>query len=290
MMRARFYPALALTAALLSWPSTGARAENPPLPDRAPIPTMLPSKEQFGPPQPPPDAMSTMPPVPTPRPAPSGLDALVDPDPANPPEVGPPAEEAPKYIADERSGVEPEKTLPANEVSCRKRLDTLGAEFQNETSLASPDGCSLPYPVSLRTLAPGISLDPPATMDCAMAEAASRFVAGQVQKTVGATYGKGVKSVGQASAYVCRPRNGTTKFSEHAFGNALDIATITLDDGTALTVGDVTDAKAMAVLGEIRKAACGPFKTVLGPGSDADHATHLHVDLAPRRNGALYCH
>jgi hypothetical protein len=39
----------------------------------------------------------------------------------------------------------------------------------------------------------------------------------------------------------------------------------------------------------VRKAACGPFKTVLGPGSDADHALHFHFDLAPRRHGGTFC-
>ncbi|TIS79786.1 MAG: extensin family protein, partial [Mesorhizobium sp.] len=42
-------------------------------------------------------------------------------------------------------------------------------------------------------------------------------------------------------------------------------------------------------LNAVRKAACGPFKTVLGPGSDADHSLHLHLDLAPRRNGGTFC-
>ena len=38
-----------------------------------------------------------------------------------------------------------------------------------------------------------------------------------------------------------------------------------------------------------RTAACGPFKTVLGPGSNADHANHFHLDLQKRRNDYLYC-
>jgi hypothetical protein len=251
---------------------------------------MLPS-EQFGPPLPPP---ADSPPIPTPRPEATDK---ADPATPSPAQAQSPedkaehtAEKEPKYLADKRSGTVPEKSLPAEEVACRKRLDTLGAEFRNETALSSTDGCSLPYPVSLRSFGSGIALDPPATMDCAMAEAASRFVAGPVQTTAKAAYGKGVKSVGQASAYVCRPRNGTVKLSEHAFGNALDIATLTLDDGTVLSVGSATDEKANSLVSDIRKAACGPFKTVLGPGSDADHATHLHLDLAPRRNGGLYCH
>lgn len=292
MKRARLQlVAAALVATtLVSWPGARAEAENPSLPEQAPVPTMQPGAEQFGPPQPP---AADAPPIPTPRPEVT--------DKATPEATGPAQTQTPngkaapevpdqKYLADERSGIVPAKTMPAEEMACRKRLDTLGAEFRNEAALSSPDGCSLPYPVSLRSFGSGITLDPPATMNCATAEAASRFITGPVQTMVKATYGKGVKSVGQASAYVCRPRNGTVKLSEHAFGNGLDIAAITLDGGTVLTVGDAADVKASSVLADIRKAACGPFKTVLGPGSDADHATHLHLDLAPRRNGGLYCH
>ena len=31
------------------------------------------------------------------------------------------------------------------------------------------------------------------------------------------------------------------------------------------------------------------LETVLGPGSDADHALHFHFDLEPRRNGGTFC-
>ena len=38
--------------------------------------------------------------------------------------------------------------------------------------------------------------------------------------------------------------------------------------------------------------ACAAFHTVLGPGADAFHQNHVHVDLEPRgRNGdTKYCH
>jgi hypothetical protein len=51
---------------------------------------------------------------------------------------------------------------------------------------------------------------------------------------------------------------------------------------------DAPEAEAK-FLDALRKAACGPFKTVLGPGSDADHALHFHFDLAPRRHGGTFC-
>jgi hypothetical protein len=34
------------------------------------------------------------------------------------------------------------------------------------------------------------------------------------------------------------------------------------------------------VVDSVRAAACGWFTTVLGPGSDAEHTDHLHVDIA----------
>jgi hypothetical protein len=39
----------------------------------------------------------------------------------------------------------------------------------------------------------------------------------------------------------------------------------------------------------MKKTACLRFSTVLGPGADAFHAQHLHVDLAVRRNGLHLC-
>ena len=79
-------------------------------------------------------------------------------------------------------------------------------------------------------------------------------------------------------------------FAPFAPSNALDIAQFTLADGTTVDVKPDPGEKAAAVFAKVRSAACGPFKTVLGPGSNADHALHLHFDLAPRRNGGLYCH
>ncbi|HEY6633260.1 MAG TPA: extensin family protein, partial [Rhizobiaceae bacterium] len=102
-------------------------------------------------------------------------------------------------------------------------------------------------------------------------------------------YGQKLKSISHASAYVCRPRAGTQKLSEHAFGNALDIASFTLSSGAVVGVEPHPDAKAAGFFGEVRRAACGPFKTVLGPGSNADHAEHFHLDLAPRRSGTAVC-
>jgi len=122
-----------------------------------------------------------------------------------------------------------------------------------------------------------------------MAEVAARFAANVVQPAAKVEFGADLKSINQASAFVCRPRNGTRKLSEHAFGNALDIAGFTLSDGRKIEVGPAPPDKDAKFLNAVRKAACGPFKTVLGPGADPDHALHFHLDLEPRRHGGTFC-
>ena len=39
----------------------------------------------------------------------------------------------------------------------------------------------------------------------------------------------------------------------------------------------------------VTASACLYFKTVLDPGSDAAHETHLHLDVIERRNDYRYC-
>ena len=175
------------------------------------------------------------------------------------------------------------------DTACLQRLRDLGVEFTVERPIAEGDGCSVPDPVSVSTLGSGIALEPAGLMNCAMAEAAARFSQTVVAPAARSAYGAGLKAISNASTYACRPRNGTTKLSEHAFGNALDIARFVLADETAIDRPATDHAKARDFLDRIRKAACSPFTTVLGPGSDADHATHFHFDLAKRRNGSTFC-
>ncbi|MFU0506714.1 extensin-like domain-containing protein [Pseudaminobacter sp. NGMCC 1.201702] len=202
----------------------------------------------------------------------------------------PPAEKAlPPEPPDPRSIAPRPATMPPQEKACRARLRDLGVKFEERPPLSDPAGCALPWPLEIRSLGKDIELAPQAVMNCAIAETAARFARDVISPAAKTAYGEELKSIAQASAYVCRPRNGSQKLSEHAFGNALDIARFILSKGTEVDVSQTPDAKAAQFLDRIRKAACGPFKTVLGPGSDADHSLHFHFDLAPRKNGGTFC-
>ena len=195
-----------------------------------------------------------------------------------------------KMLPDPRSADLPDDKMPAEEVACRDRLKTLGVEFEEHKAESNPEiGCSIPYPIMLKSLGKSVSVAPGTELNCQMAEAAARFTVDVIQPAAKAEFGADLRSISQASAFVCRPRHGTRKLSEHAFGNALDIASFTLSDGKKIEISPSPPEKDAKFLNAVRKAACGPFKTVLGPGADPDHALHFHLDLEPRRNGGTFC-
>lgn len=150
-------------------------------------------------------------------------------------------------------------------------------------------GCGLENGVQVTEVA-GVGLSMPITVDCNTASTLDRWVASAVKPAVG-TEGGGLAKLQIAGSYTCRTRNHQSgaKISEHGRGHAVDVSGLTLKNGRTITVaGDWRDRSDGAILKRIHKAACGPFGTVLGPGSDGFHEDHIHVDTAKRRTSA-YC-
>ena len=106
-------------------------------------------------------------------------------------------------------------------------------------------------------------------------------------------FGQPVVEIKQISAYSCRGMNGQSgaPISEHAFGNALDIAAFVLADGRRVTVKDGWrgSPEEQGFLRDVQGAACDQFTTVLAPGSNAFHYDHIHVDLMRRASGRRIC-
>ena len=97
--------------------------------------------------------------------------------------------------------------------------------------------------------------------------------------------GKGSRLFKVFGAYSCRPVDNIAGagLSEHAFGNAVDVAGFTLADGRTIDfVRDwkKTESQEGAFLHEAHAGACQYFTTVLGPGADVFHYNHIHLDLA----------
>jgi hypothetical protein len=137
------------------------------------------------------------------------------------------------------------------------------------------------------------AVQPAATLACPIVSALDRWIIDSVQPAAMRWFGQPVTEIHQISAYSCRGMNGQpgARISEHAFGNALDIAAFTLTDGRKLTVKDGWRGlpEEQGFLRDIQSAACDQFTTVLAPGSNRFHYDHIHVDLMRRSSGHRIC-
>lgn len=151
-------------------------------------------------------------------------------------------------------------------------------------------GCGIKNAVRVTNVA-GVQLSQPALMNCHTAQALTAWTEGTAKPAFGRLDG-GLSDFRVAAHYACRTRNHQpgAKISEHGKGNAIDISAFRMADGTTYTVlGDYHRGKAAKAMKKMRQGACGPFKTVLGPGSDRFHDDHFHFDTAQHRGGGTYC-
>jgi peptidoglycan hydrolase-like protein with peptidoglycan-binding domain len=95
-----------------------------------------------------------------------------------------------------------------------------------------------------------------------------------------ASAGKKLAQIDSISAFSCRARYDKPGAvpSEHAKGDAIDIAAFVLGDNRRIPVKEQDTDTDRDLVRALRTTACGYFTTVLGPGSDSAHAEHFHFD------------
>jgi hypothetical protein len=150
--------------------------------------------------------------------------------------------------------------------------------------------CGLPHPIRLSGLPGGVGVKPAITTNCAVGRALTEWLSTAVVPSAQAILSGKLASLEIGTSYECRSQNhqAGAKLSEHAFGNGVDVAAFRLADGRRVEVGS-GDGDALRFVADVRGAACRTFTTVLGPGSDAEHGNHLHLDLRERKNGYRIC-
>ncbi|WP_421857659.1 extensin family protein [Oricola sp.] len=181
--------------------------------------------------------------------------------------------------------------LPPAEQRCRKRLKRLGVSFRDLPPIRETATCGIDHPVEVAALARGVKLTPKATLTCDMAEEMARWVQGDLAPAARTRYLTGIAEIRQTSSYSCRRIRGTTRWSSHSTGNAIDIGAIKLKNGHVIDVRrqGLFAFRARSLLNSARGKACGHFNTVLGPGYDRDHRDHFHFDLRERRSNRRFC-
>jgi Extensin-like protein C-terminus len=138
-----------------------------------------------------------------------------------------------------------------------------------------------------------VEVKPPATLACPIVSVLDKWISEAVQPAALKWFRQPVVEIKQLGGYSCRGMNGNPNahISEHAFGNALDIAEFDLADGHRISVqyGWHGTPEEQGFLHDVQGAACQEFTTVLAPGANVYHYNHIHVDLMRHAGRRFIC-
>jgi len=183
----------------------------------------------------------------------------------------------------------------AEEKCLAEKTVQASAYMEPESSIEGRGVCGMVHPFKVAAMDGGmVEVSPKATLACPIIGEVDRWIANSVQPAAVTWFGEQVVEIKQISAYSCRGMNGQpgAHISEHAFGNALDVAAFRLQSGREIVIKQAWKNgpyEERGFLRDIITDACERFTTVLGPGSNAFHYDHFHFDLSRRSSGRTYC-
>lgn len=161
---------------------------------------------------------------------------------------------------------------------CRADLDRLHVQY---VAAQAPEGpCPVYDPVRVR--AAGVPWDRSGLVTCDLALRLERFNREVVQLAAQRYLHTSVSELRNLGSYSCRGQpNG--EWSEHAKGDAIDVAGFTLVNGDTVMVE--RDWRSGGPKGEflhaVARGACGLFSVVLTPHTNYEHRNHIHLDIGP---------
>ena len=174
----------------------------------------------------------------------------------------------------------------AEEACLSEKMVQVSAYVQPASAIDGPGICGLVYPFKTTALANGtVMLDSRATLACPMIPMLDHWVIDVLQPLAQARFAEQIVEIKTMGSYGCRSIDHMrgAAMSEHAFGNAIDVAAFVLASGREINVQHGwkgKDEQERAFLHDAQAGACTYFTTVLAPGADMFHYNHIHVDLA----------
>ena len=175
----------------------------------------------------------------------------------------------------------------SDQAHCVSELASKKVVFEQPKE-ATRESCRLSAPVSLTLVATqlgDVSLPAKPSMLCSFGLKFTDWVRDVAAPLTLAYTGQKLAEIETGPGFACTARYDKPGAlpSEHAKGDAIDVVSFVLADKRRMTV------KALGPLvGALRMTACGYFTTVLGPGADPQHETHLHLDMLMHGGSANY--
>jgi hypothetical protein len=155
-------------------------------------------------------------------------------------------------------------------------------------------GCHIDDPVRLMRIRvqnskSAIALPDKPLLSCPFARTYALWLSGTAAPLLKSRLGFALTEIRTGPGFDCRNVNRAKagKLSPHATGIAIDMDRFTFSNKQEFAVGREAGKRA-EVLRALQNSACKDFTTVLGPGSDAAHAYHIHVDLKRHGKSGTY--
>lgn len=170
---------------------------------------------------------------------------------------------------------------PSPEACLRQLRATPGVRFRNLPERIDGPGCRLSGAIQLLDV--GVPVGNLGPVSCPVAAGLVRWLREDVQPAAVRRFGQQVTRIDTFGSYACRTRNNRAGAlpSEHATGNAVDVAAFRLANGrrVAVTAWNSGDVRDRSFLRDVHRAGCSLFRVALGPDADALHYNHLHLDM-----------
>ena len=195
-------------------------------------------------------------------------------------------EPEPKTPEVKTASIPPQAATPIGPSDCEQSLRNGKVQFDAVPASFGDATCPIVDPVRLHSVATPsgvVNFPEGPVFNCRFARQFALWVSDTGSAVVLAQTNKRLEKVATGPGYDCRHRNGdsSAKMSEHAAGDAVDITSMTIADGTTIHMADAINpaSPSYPMLRALRTTACGYFTTVLGPGANEAHKEHYHFDL-----------
>lgn len=190
------------------------------------------------------------------------------------------------------AGSAPQSHAPRpDDARCLADLAATGARFYPLTDTYDAPECNKLGTVQLLELAGDrapLSVSNIGPVWCSVAKAFADWARFAVDRAARQLLRSPVVRIETMGSYACRNVTGTERRSAHARAEAIDVSAFLLADGRRIVLkrdwhgGDAATREFLRV---VHKSACKRFGTVLGPGYNAAHEDHFHLE----GTGAKFC-
>ena len=173
-----------------------------------------------------------------------------------------------------------------DERQCLARLGQSRALFTPLPDQYYGAGCSTLGTVrlaALRSDSASLALSNLGPVTCPLADTFAAWARFGVDRAAQQILGSALVRIETMGSYNCRNVAGSDRRSAHATARAIDVSGFVLADGRRITVSgdwDKGSAQERRFFSAIHQSACKRFGTVLGPGYNAAHHDHLHLEMS----------